>query len=68
MSDNKSTTVKVTATVGYDDKGARRYKQIIYDVEHWPEAMTMLFATVAWQALNQLEEPKIYGVTFAFEQ
>lgn len=63
--------VEVLATVGYNDDGTRRYKQIIYQVEHFTDAMWALLETTGWEELTvRLRKqgiPKIYGITFNFK-
>jgi hypothetical protein len=42
---------------------------INYEVEHWEESMTMLFATAAWQASQAAEFPmNVLSIKFTYGQ
>jgi hypothetical protein len=68
----KRVLTEVTATIGYKNRhGSRRYRCIVYQVEHWNVAMAMLLATDAYIELSEelwkFGRPHIYGITFNFK-
>lgn len=56
---------KVDAVVTYQSATGYRFATIHYQVEHWEEAMTMLFATVEWQEFRD-RAVQVMEITFYF--
>lgn len=69
-----SKKLHVNAHIAYEIRGVKSYKSFSYQVDHWENAMAMLFATADWPATRELlfhnrteKGSGIVGITFNFK-